>query len=124
MPLRAEFPGGLSDGLASKRLLLPQFFHAVALDLGLAGDFFEFVVAFRQQRQVEAESLGDAAGLLVAMPIAPALRIVAHDKNAGFGERAIERLHTARRQTEKFLLAPGFGPCDRAAAFFPILRLC
>jgi hypothetical protein len=52
------------------------------------------------------------------------LRIVAHDKYAGLSQRAIEGLHTARRQTEKFLLAPGVGPCDRAAAFFPILRLC
>ena len=51
-----------------------------------AATIFEFVVTLRKQRQVEAESLGDAAGFLVAMPVAPALRIVAHDKNAGLGQ--------------------------------------
>ena len=108
MPLRAEFLGGLGDGLGEpKRLLLPQLIHAVALDLGVGGDFFEFVVAFRKRREIEAEGLGDAAGFLVAIPIAPALRIVAHDKNAGFGERAIEGLHTARATDRE--IPPGAG---------------
>jgi len=47
----------LSNGLARQGLLLPQFLHAVALDLGFGRDFFELLVALHKQGEVKAESL-------------------------------------------------------------------
>ena len=80
-------------------------------------------MALHQERQIEAEGPGDAAGLGVAVAIAPALRIVAHDEDAGLLQRAIEGLGAPLGEAEKFLLAPRLRPCDGPAAFLPILRL-
>jgi hypothetical protein len=121
--LGIELLGRLGDGLAGKGLLLPEIFHSLAFELRFGSYLYEFLVPLLEQREIEAEGFDDAAGFGIAIAIAPALGIVAHDKDTGFLERAIEGLGAALGEPEKLRLVAQLGPCNGPAAFLPILRL-
>jgi hypothetical protein len=102
---------------------LPEIFHSLAFELRFGSYLYEFLVPLLEQREIEAEGFDDAAGFGIAIAIAPALGIVAHDKDTGFLERAIEGLGAALGEPEKLRLVAQLGPCNGPAAFLPILRL-
>jgi hypothetical protein len=58
----AEAKVAVSKRGGSTTRTAPQSAHAVAFDLGVGRDLFEFVVTQRERRKIEAERLGETTG--------------------------------------------------------------